>query len=170
MAEDERWMACALKLAEEALQMGEVPIGCVLVHPNGEELLGPGGRNDVNRTKNATRHAELVALDAARQYWNLLPEACLYVTVEPCIMCAAALREVGLREVVFGARNERFGGCGSVMSIADDTRMDLPLLGYREGLLADEAVALLKDFYRQENKTCPLEKRKTKEDRLESSK
>ena len=87
------------------------------------------GRNEVNKTKNATRHAEMVAIDQV-QHWcknqffsfkDVLGECWLYVTVEPCIMCAAALRFMGIPKVVFGCTNERFGGCGSILNIHTDS-------------------------------------------------
>ncbi|CAN8203977.1 unnamed protein product [Coccothraustes coccothraustes] len=91
------WMDQALDVAKEALEKGEVPVGCLLVY-NGE-VIGRG-RNEVNETKNATRHAEMVAIDQVldwckqhkRDYREVFPQLVLYVTVEPCIMCAAALR------------------------------------------------------------------------------
>lgn len=86
------------------------------------------GRNEVNETKNATRHAELVAIDQVKLWCgnqclcfeDVLRQCCLYVTVEPCIMCAAALRYLGVPKVVFGCANERFGGCGSILNIHTD--------------------------------------------------
>lgn len=120
--EHRRWMREALRLARAALEANEVPVGCIFVYE--DQIIGRGG-NEVNETKNATRHAELVAFDQVRDWsvsrqldWQeVLSKATLYVTVEPCIMCAAALRIVGVRTVVFGCRNERFGGCGSVLNI-----------------------------------------------------
>ncbi|KAK2573644.1 tRNA-specific adenosine deaminase 2 [Acropora cervicornis] len=122
---DEKWMKEALNLAEKALEKGEVPVGCVIVHKN--KVIGRGG-NEANKTKNATRHAEMVAIDQV-QHWcktqflsfkDVLGECWLYVTVEPCIMCAAALRFMGIPKVVFGCANERFGGCGSILNIHTD--------------------------------------------------
>lgn len=86
------------------------------------------GRNEVNETKNATRHAELVAFDQVKLWCEkrrlcfeeVLRECCLYVTVEPCIMCSAALRYLGVPKAVFGCANERFGGCGSILNIHTD--------------------------------------------------
>lgn len=112
--------------ATEALEKGEVPVGCIMVYKN--QVIGTG-RNEVNETKNATRHAELVAVDQVKlwceeqclSFEEVLRECCLYVTVEPCIMCAAALRYLSVPKVVFGCANERFGGCGSILNIhADD--------------------------------------------------
>jgi len=165
---DELWMEKAFQLAEEALQTGEVPVGCIIVKKN-RDIIGVG-RNRVNETKNATRHAEMVAIDDAREKMcaafesvgenskpNIRTEfnSCvLYVTVEPCIMCAAALRTIGIPRVVFGCKNERFGGCGSVLDISTDNRLcnslgpSLHIIG---GKQSSRAVNLLKAFYKQDN-------------------
>ena len=118
----------AFEMAEHALHTHEVPVGCVIVH---EGKIVARGCNQVNASKNATRHAEMVAIDELLQYAGTvklsLEEVCassqLYVTVEPCIMCAFALRQVGLVDVVFGCCNERFGGCGSVLGV-DGAKLD----------------------------------------------
>ncbi|KAF1673420.1 ADAT2 deaminase, partial [Pygoscelis papua] len=114
----------------------------------------------------ATRHAEMVAIDQVldwckqhnRDYTEVFAHSVLYVTVEPCIMCAAA--------VVYGCRNERFGGCGSVLSISSDDMVDTGepfecISGYR----AKEAVEMLKAFYRQENPNAPKSKVRKKDHR-----
>ncbi|XP_053504070.1 tRNA-specific adenosine deaminase 2 [Ictalurus furcatus] len=156
-SEVQRWMSSAFNMAIEALENGEVPVGCLLVYNN--IVLGKG-RNEVNETKNATRHAEMVALDQVLEWCShrdLDPkEVCkhtvLYVTVEPCITCAAALRLLNVPLVVYGCKNERFGGCGSVLDISSG---DLPDTGTSfkciPGHRAEEAVDMLKTFYKQEN-------------------
>ena len=119
-AMDVHWMQKAFQLAKDALNMGEVPIGCIFVY---EDEIIATGRNEVNETKNATRHAELVAVDrvlclCSERSWDctrVFQNSVLYVTVEPCIMCAAALRNINIPIVVYGCQNERFGGCGSVL-------------------------------------------------------
>lgn len=163
---DIQWMRNAFSLAEEALSVGEVPVGCVFVYQN--VVIG-GGRNCVNKTRNATRHAEMVAIDNVRDWCHqqnlegevVFSDCYLYVTVEPCIMCAAALRLIGVKRVIFGCGNERFGGCGSVLNIDTD---DIPSQGTRlecvRGVLAEEAVDLLKRFYVGENPNAPEPKRK----------
>uniref|UniRef100_A0A8C3RQE2 CMP/dCMP-type deaminase domain-containing protein n=1 Tax=Chelydra serpentina TaxID=8475 RepID=A0A8C3RQE2_CHESE len=137
---------CVLQ-AREALENGEVPVGCLMVYNN--EILGKG-RNEVNETKNATRHAEMVAIDQVLDWCHqhgkdpaeVFAQTVLYVTVEPCIMCAA-----------------RFGGCGSVLNISSANLTDTGepfqcIAGYR----AEEAVDMLKTFYRQENPNAPKSK------------
>ncbi|XP_034384228.1 tRNA-specific adenosine deaminase 2 isoform X2 [Cyclopterus lumpus] len=119
----EKWMSSAFDMAKDALENGEVPVGCLMVF--NDEVVGKG-RNEVNETKNATRHAEMVALDQlldrCRRHDLDVSAVCertaLYVTVEPCIMCAAALRLLNIPVVVYGCRNERFGGCGSVLDVS----------------------------------------------------
>ncbi|NXI34601.1 ADAT2 deaminase, partial [Galbula dea] len=157
--------------AKEALENGEVPVGCLLVYDG--EVIGRG-RNEVNETKNATRHAEMVVIDQvldwckqhSRDYTEVFPQSVLYVTVEPCIMCAAAVRLMKIPRVVYGCRNERFGGCGSVLSISSDDMVDTGepfecISGYR----AKEAVEMLKAFYRQENPNAPKSKVRKKDHR-----
>lgn len=163
-----QWMKKALDLAHEALEAGEVPVGCIFVH---EEAIIAKGRNEVNETKNASRHAEMVAADHVmewcerngRKKTEVFAQSTLYVTVEPCIMCAGALRLLGVPLVVYGCNNERFGGCGSVLHIDTDVIPDQgPPLQCVRGVFAEEAVQLLKDFYKGENPNAPDEKRKVK--------
>ncbi|XP_069454689.1 tRNA-specific adenosine deaminase 2 isoform X5 [Ovis canadensis] len=120
----------------------------------------------------ATRHAEMVAIDQAldwcrrrgRSPSEVFEHTVLYVTVEPCIMCAAALRLMRIPLVVYGCQNERFGGCGSVLDIAS---ADLPSTGKpfqcTPGYRAEEAVEMLKTFYKQENPNAPKSKVRKKE-------
>lgn len=157
----QKWMDKAFDMAKDALANGEVPVGCLLVYNN--QVIGKG-RNEVNETKNATRHAEIVALDELRHWCRLenveVKPVCertvLYVTVEPCIMCAAALRLFNIPVVVYGCGNDRFGGCGSVLDISS---ADLPQTGTTfkcvAGHRAEEAVEMLKTFYKQENPNAP---------------
>jgi len=120
------FMKEALKCAEQALCQREVPVGCVIVFEN--EVVAHGS-NDVNRTKNATRHAEVIAIDDLRTWCKnntkcfdiIINQCILYVTTEPCIMCAAVLRIIKLEHVVYGCKNERFGGCGSRLHIHEDS-------------------------------------------------
>ncbi|XP_044103472.1 tRNA-specific adenosine deaminase 2 isoform X1 [Neovison vison] len=167
--ETEKWMEDAMQMAKEALENIEVPVGCLMVYNN--EVVGKG-RNEVNQTKNATRHAEMVAIDQALDWCHrsgkspseVFEHTVLYVTVEPCIMCAAALRLMKIPLVVYGCQNERFGGCGSVLNIAS---ADLPNTGRPfqciPGYRAEEAVEMLKTFYKQENPNAPKSKVRKKE-------
>ena len=166
------WMNKTFELAEIALMKGEVPVGCIIVY---EENILASGKNEVNETRNATRHAEIVAIDEVIKWCekndknmeDVFKESELFVTVEPCIMCAAALRQVGIRKVVFGCRNDRFGGCGSILDVHCDSLPGLgPTLDCVGGVMSDKAVNLLKEFYRGENTNAPALKRKVKDGKL----
>ena len=147
LAEHEKWMRCALDLAREAEQSGEVPVGCVLV--SGGEEIGRG-RNSPIALLDPTAHAEMIALrQAALAQRNYrLSEATLYCTLEPCAMCAGALVAARVGTLVFAARDLRFGGVRSKFEIADS-----PLLNHRveviEGVLGTESTALLKRFFEE---------------------
>lgn len=276
---DEYYMRIALQVAQDALMFGEVPVGCVLVY---KDRILSHGANQVNATRDATRHAEIVAIDrwltqgkssdqlrmSPEQYrqmtqfqqqqpstslepqmtledyfysdhvirccfntniipkdnstttnttptssrsdivvlssWrnqeattttttidqppmDVLSQCHLYVTCEPCIMCAAALAQLKIGRVVFGCKNDKFGGCGSILSLHKKTTKEketnhqqkeeevgeekddkeeedivFPILG---GILENEAIQLLRSFYSQENSSAPEEKRKRKHDK-----
>lgn len=147
------FMQKAIDTAEQALAEGETPVACVLVL-EGEVVAR--GMNDTNRSLNGTRHAEFLAIAEflAKFPITKLAETDLYVTVEPCIMCASALRQYGIRTVYFGCGNERFGGNGSVLSIHSDESLDPPYASYG-GLYRKEAIMLLRRFYIQENGNAP---------------
>lgn len=154
-------MDVAFSLAEEALRSGEVPVGCVFVYE--KEIIG-GGRNYVNDTKNATRHAELVAIDAVIKWCeerkvesaHVFSKVHLYVTVEPCIMCASALEQLKIPVIVYGCDNERFGGCKSVLNVFRfDGAFEPTVIS---GLGTDESIDLLKKFYQGENPNAPTPK------------
>jgi len=243
--EDYYFMRQALKVAETALDFGEVPVGCVVVlreapeasnqqqqqqhqHNNvvkddeeeeeakyrlSSSVIVSHGSNQVNATRDATRHAECVAIDrmltrglstdqlrlpsqhlsannnnknwedswinvqsnanhwkntygwksngTSRIYSNDIFSKCdLYVTCEPCIMCAAALAKVGIRRVIYGCNNERFGGCGSILNIHQQEKdKGYPVVS---GILKEDAIRLLRSFYDRENCYAPNDKRKQK--------
>jgi len=163
-----KWMNAAFSLAEAALTNREVPVGCLIVYK--DAVIATGG-NEVNETKNATRHAEVVAIDKvlesckkeSKDSTEVFTNSTLYVTVEPCIMCMAVLRTVGIQKVVYGCKNERFGGCGSVMDIHEDELESLYTVSLCcGGVMEEKAVAILKVFYKGENSNCPGSKRKVK--------
>ncbi|XP_043200147.1 tRNA-specific adenosine deaminase 2-like [Amphibalanus amphitrite] len=152
------FMDMAFAAARDALTHQEVPVGCVFVR--GGRLLATG-RNTVNETKNATRHAELNCADlvyARCEEAGLSPDSLwaqidVFVTVEPCVMCAAALIELGVRSVTYGAANQRFGGCGSVVNVPQ--MMPSSVTFVQDPGRVDEAVGLLKEFYKGENPNAP---------------
>ena len=139
-------MNLALVGAKEAESRGEVPVGAVVVRDG--EVLGKGSNRPVG-TNDPTAHAEMVALrEAAAAAGNYRLDGCdLYVTLEPCVMCAGALVHARIRRLVFGGRDLRFGGVRSKFRLADSE-----LLNHRvevvEGVLSAECTALLEEFFR----------------------
>lgn len=238
--EDEFYMRQALEVACKALDIGEVPVGCVIVQ---DTELGPviisHGANQVNACRDATRHAEIVAIDRMltggrssdqlrlppevfakparkghlpedsklllyqndseqlQQYLNDqwvnepnnpdhwrnrygwgsgrrhvvsdLEKCRLYVTCEPCIMCAAALAQVRIGKVFYGCKNEKFGGCGSILHLHRDIPPHHHGYPTVSGLLDEEAVTLLRSFYNRENFHAPPDKRRKKDSSSENT-
>jgi tRNA(adenine34) deaminase len=145
MSEDEAFMQQALALAREAAALGEVPVGAVAVHEG--RVIGTGfNRREVDR--NPMAHAELLALDAACQAlgaWRLTGVT-LYVTLEPCAMCAGALVQSRVTRLVFGAMDPKAGAVGSLYNLAEEPRHN-HRLQVTSGILADESRLLLKSFF-----------------------
>jgi tRNA(adenine34) deaminase len=142
---DEQWMRQALALAQESAEEGEVPVGCVIVQD--DRVVG-SGRNRRELGKNALFHAETQAIDAACRTlggWRLW-QCCLYVTLEPCPMCAGAILNARLPRVVFGTRDTRFGAAGSAVNLLAMPEFYQPEVV--EGVLAEESRALLQAFFR----------------------
>ncbi len=138
------FMRAAIELARECAKSGEVPVGAVIVK-NGEIIAK--GYNMREREKLATAHAEIYAIEAACKKlggWRL-PGCTLYVTLEPCAMCAGAIVNSRIDRVVYGADDIRFGACGSLFNINS-----YPLnhaFEIERGVLGDECRALLSDFF-----------------------
>ncbi|CAK7345726.1 unnamed protein product [Dovyalis caffra] len=165
------FMELAIEQAKDALNSLEVPVGCVIV-VDGKVIAS--GRNRTTETRNATRHAEMEAIDVLLEQWQknglstsevaeTFSKCTLYVTCEPCIMCAAALSILGIKEVYYGCANDKFGGCGSILSLHSSSsqplnsgeiaqRKDFKCTG---GVMAQEAVSLLRSFYEQGNPNAP---------------
>ena len=144
--DDERWMRRALDLAAQAAVEGEVPVGAVVVRDGME--IGAGANASI-RDADPTAHAEINALRAAaRATGNYrLPGTTLYATMEPCVMCAGAIVHARIGRVVYGARDERWGGAGSVFDILGCGRLN-HRPETRCGLMADESARLLVEFFR----------------------
>lgn len=177
-------MRAALQAAEEALHALEIPVGCVFVGADGRVIAK--GANQTNVSRNGTRHAEMVAIESlftgpglstvGATGEPLLAGTDLYVTCEPCIMCAAALAKLGVHKVYFGCHNDRFGGNGSILNVNQDAyppsagdtiNGDATYHPYlvEAGLLKDEAIALFQRFYTMENQRAPEAKRKRRPDK-----
>lgn len=141
------YMKKALSLARESFDSGEVPVGCVIANARGE-IVGQG-RNRREELKSALSHAELHAIDEACRAqgdWRL--ERCtLYVTLEPCPMCAGAIINARIPVLVFGAREENFGSCGSVLDLFSERYGHHPKVYSR--VLEDECAQLMREFFRQ---------------------
>lgn len=135
-----------MQLAQRAGEKGETPVGAVVVH--GGEIIGRG-YNRVEAEQDPTAHAEIIALREAAQTlgdWRLL-HTTLYVTLEPCIMCAAALLHARVPRLVFGARDNRWGGVGSLFDFSHDPRINHEI-EVVSGVMEKESAELLQRFFR----------------------
>ncbi|MFA6350609.1 MAG: tRNA adenosine(34) deaminase TadA [Candidatus Omnitrophota bacterium] len=147
---DEMFMLEALKEAKAAQEQDEVPVGAVIVH-NGKII--SRGHNQVETLKDPTAHAEMIALTSAANFlgskWLL--GASIYVTIEPCSMCAGALVLSRIKSLVYGASDPKTGACGSVVNIASDKKLN-HRLRVKKGVLKDDCGALLKEFFKNKRK------------------
>ena len=141
----EEYMAQALALAREAAAAGEVPVGCVIVREG--QVVGRG-RNRREERQRTSSHAEMEAIaqaNATLGTWRL-EDCALYVTLEPCPMCAGAILNARIRRVFYGARDEIWGACGGVLNLFMEHFPASPQL--TGGILAQESRQLLSDFFR----------------------
>jgi tRNA(adenine34) deaminase len=141
-----RYMQYALKEAERAMEAGEVPVGCVIVHEG--QIIGKA-HNQRETLQDPTAHAEILAITqaaAALHSWRL-EGAKLYVTLEPCPMCAGAIILSRIAEVYFGATDPKAGVCGTLMNLLGDSRFNHQPALY-PGLMADPCGAILTQFFR----------------------
>ena len=142
---DEHWMREALALARLAQARGEVPVGALVVHAGA--IIGRGGNAPI-AASDPTAHAEIGALRGAGLFLDnyRLPESELFVTLEPCAMCAGAILHARVRRVVFGARDPKTGACGSVIDLFAERRLNHHTTVTGE-VLAAECAKLLTDFF-----------------------
>lgn len=159
-------MRTAIKLARYALDHEETPVACIFVHSPSNKIVAYG-MNDTNKSLTGIAHAEFMGISQIQQKFGvhnteIFSEIILYVTVEPCIMCASALKQLGIKRVVFGCSNDRFGGNGSILSIHQDT-CTTPYNNYNivPGILRREAIMLLRYFYVRENENAPKPRAKS---------
>ena len=143
----EEYMSRALELARQCIADGDVPVGCVIVSPDGT-VVGEG-RNRREADGLATAHAEVEAINMACKTLNSwrLSGCTLYVTVEPCPMCAGAIYNSRIDTVIFGAREEKSGCCGSVLNLFEERFNHHPRI--YGGLLAEECQQVLADFFQK---------------------
>ena len=140
-------MQAALAEAQKAAAEGEVPIGAIIMH---EGEIVAHGQNRVLRDVDPTAHAEIVALrEAAKVLGNYRLNGCtLYVTLEPCAMCAGAMIHARLDRLVFAAADPKAGACGSVLSVLNHPQLNHQMQ-VEQGILAEEASELLRNFFRE---------------------
>ncbi len=146
MTTDEKYMRAALKQAEKAYNLGETPIGCVIVH---EDKIIARGYNRRNTDKNPLAHAEVSAIKKASKKlgdWRL-EECTLYVTLEPCQMCAGAIVQARIPKVVIGTMNSKAGCAGSVINVLQMKEFNHQV-DICKGVLADECKEMMQNFFR----------------------
>ena len=147
---DEIYISEALKEAERAFKEDEVPVGAVIVHQN---RVIARGYNQVERLKDPTAHAEMIALTSATNFLGTkwLNGSTLYVTIEPCSMCAGALVLARVDRICFGAKDPKTGACGSVINIANNKKLN-HRIEVKGGILEEECSLLLKEFFKKKRK------------------
>jgi tRNA(adenine34) deaminase len=141
------FMKEALVEAELAFKEEEIPVGAVIVSPEGK-IIGKG-RNQIIKLNDPTAHAEILAIrEACKNLGNFRLLGCkIYVTLEPCPMCAYALVLARIEELIFATSDEKTGACGSIYNLVQDLRFN-HRIKIREGLLKEEAQNLLKEFFK----------------------
>jgi tRNA(adenine34) deaminase len=144
--DDDDGMRAALREARASLAADEVPVGCVVVH---DGIVVGRGHNQVEGLQDATAHAEILAIGAASNAlgsWRL-HECTLYVTLEPCAMCAGAIVLARVGRLVYGAGDPKAGACGSVLDVVGERRLN-HRADVTRGILADECGEVLREFFR----------------------
>ena len=144
----QKWMNFAIEQALIAYDLKEVPIGCVIVRD--DKLIGRG-YNKVESLKDPTAHAELIAITSASntlRNWRIV-DCDLYVTLEPCIMCAGAIINARIDNIFFGAYDSKYGSVSSIYNLCNDTRLNHQS-GVKGGILEKECSSLLTSFFKKE--------------------
>ena len=142
-----KFMKQALKEAEKALKIDEVPIGAVIVYNN--EIIGRG-YNLKEKSHDPTAHAEMIAIKEAVDFfsdWRLY-DCYLYVTIEPCPMCAGAIQQARIKKVIYGASDPKAGAAGSLFNLLQDDRFNHQV-EVQKGIMADKARSLLQKFFQK---------------------
>lgn len=147
MTLDEEYMLKALELAEKAYSLGEIPVGAIVVAPDGE-IIGEGC-NMREHLNSPTAHAEILAIEQAAKrlgQWRLT-DCTLYVTLEPCPMCAGAVMNARLKRVVYGAFDDKNGACASVVCLFEERFTHIPYV--RSRILAERCGEVLTRFFKK---------------------
>ena len=147
MTQDEQFMREALSLAQQAAELGEVPVGAIVVKDG--VIVGRGSNAPIG-SHDPSAHAEILALrDAAKNIGNYrLVDCSLYVTLEPCAMCAGAIQHARIGQLVFGAKDPKTGACGSVVNLMAEDKLNHHT-DVVAGVLENECGQLLSDFFKQ---------------------
>jgi tRNA(adenine34) deaminase len=147
MTQDEQFMHEALSLAQQAAELGEVPVGAIVVKDG--VIVGRGSNAPIG-SHDPSAHAEILALrDAAKNIGNYrLVDCSLYVTLEPCAMCAGAIQHARIGQLVFGAKDPKTGACGSVVNLMAEDKLNHHT-DVAAGILENECGQLLSDFFKQ---------------------
>jgi tRNA(adenine34) deaminase len=145
--DEEYYMREALKEAEKAFEEDEVPVGAVIIHKN--KIIAKT-HNQVERLKDPTAHAEIIAITQAADYFSCerLDDCILYVTIEPCPMCAGALVWAKIDEIIYGADDPKSGACGTVINIANNEKLNHKI-DIRKGVLCQECAQIIKEFFQK---------------------
>jgi tRNA(adenine34) deaminase len=144
---DKVYLKLAIDQARNAQMLGEVPVGAIIVHDG--KVLSTGYNQPIGNS-DPTAHAEIQAIRAAAALLGnyRLPECTLYVTLEPCVMCAGAIMHARMKRVVFGANDPKTGACGSVTNLFSERKLNHQTQ-VEGGVLEDDCALLLKDFFAQ---------------------
>jgi tRNA(adenine34) deaminase len=147
MTQDEQFMREALSLAQQAAELGEVPVGAIVVKDG--VIVGRGSNAPIG-SHDPSAHAEILALrNAAKNIGNYrLVDCSLYVTLEPCAMCAGAIQHARIGQLVFGAKDPKTGACGSVVNLMAEDKLNHHT-NVAAGVLENECGRLLSDFFKQ---------------------
>lgn len=147
---DERFMTQALNEARKAFQNDEVPVGCVIVH---DSIIIGRGFNRTEGLQDPTAHAEILAITSAAEHFGSwrLSGCTVYSTLEPCAMCAGALVLARVDRLVFGARDPKFGACGSIFDIINEPRLNHRMI-LTMGILENDCAEIMQEFFRTKRK------------------
>ncbi|MBU3912211.1 MAG: tRNA adenosine(34) deaminase TadA [Candidatus Omnitrophica bacterium] len=150
MNKDSFYMDQALREAKKAFDKDEVPVGVVIVHKGS---IIARAHNQVEMLKDPTAHAEMIAITQAANYLQneRLIGCSLYVTIEPCSMCAGAMVLARIDRLIYGASDPKTGACGSIINVVDNKKLN-HRINVKKGVLEDEAGLLLRDFFKKKRK------------------
>ena len=156
LTQDEKYMKEAIRQAKKAEKIMEVPIGCVIVY---EDKIIARGYNKRNLKKTTLAHAEIIAIAKAGKVigdWRL-EDCTMYITLEPCQMCAGAIVQARMKRVVIGSRNAKAGCAGSILNLLQEKRFNHQV-ELTDGVLETECSSLLREFFKELRKTKTLQK------------